>query len=723
MEVWNISKIIIETIHEKFNITYKNIYNALKCTEQTGLNYRTGRTKPSKACIEQICQGVNELLDNEQKNIYIARLCQIFSDAGEVVREGLEKKSDVESLFQYLYNSFENDQKKDDMYALLNVKANSKLLQYVLMKKLNECTNSFSNFRVENIESILPKVGKTEKYMDMDNCLVLELKTSMVNQPYNVLINYNCTWFCDDKEIIYNISNMSDNLKEAGIRMSLIFTDKKISDKDVAFSIKSNMYIEQIQKQEIYKEQDISNYVFCKEENKYERVANIYSNVIVEHIKKYFQVAYKNIIFTSVTELDRKYPGVLWQAKYATRHHINFQRERLLEVINENNNDQQKNKVGIAIGFWGFPSILAKQEIFSNIYLFDNSLEAINKYEEFECGNPKVHCEVFTTMLFDYITQKYELYNQVDFILMGTGAGSFCRNIQSYLQMCNQWLKPNGKLYISFINKEFPYMYVDRRTQEENFEYIPKEGKKIIQAVPANLSEQYEMFGSVYECNELKNIVQNHFCILSLFSYPLACILQSKHKNQLQNILKEYDKAYSGTGFCEKNFSNSKGYYLDILLQKYVGKKIINEKLEESQKIKDIDLHNLEENICMCKTLLIKEIVNEPNELVENVLIIVMPSERKLPETENKEIILGNKKFQLLSIREINEIGLEYKNISPFNVSNLQCNVKRFYDHTLEGMKGKEMVVCNGSFDRGYKIKCNDLIKKLQQYQYEHISI
>lgn len=57
MEVWNISKIIIETIHEKFNITYKNIYNALKCTEQTGLNYRTGRTKPSKACIEQICQG------------------------------------------------------------------------------------------------------------------------------------------------------------------------------------------------------------------------------------------------------------------------------------------------------------------------------------------------------------------------------------------------------------------------------------------------------------------------------------------------------------------------------------------------------------------------------------------------------------------------------------------------------------------------------------------
>ena len=187
--------------------------------------------------------------------------------------------------------------------------------------------------------------------------------------------------------------------------------------------------------------------------------------------------------------------------------------------------------------------------------------------------------------------------------------------------------------------------------------------------------------------------------------------------------MKEYDKAYSGTGFCEKNFSNSKGYYLDILLQKYVGKKIINEKLEESQKIKDIDLHNLEENICMCKTLLIKEIVNEQNELVQNGLIIVMPSERKLPETENKEIILGNKKFQLLSIREINEIGLEYKNISPFNVSNLQCNVKRFYDHTLEGMKGKEMVVCNGSFDRGYKIKCNDLIKKLQQYQYEHISI
>lgn len=737
MKEWNITKIIIETIYDECHIRYTNIYEAIGCSEQTGLNYRNGKTKPTKTYIPPICQGVNKLLNNEQKKLCIESWKKIFGGTNTVVNEQLEKKTDIESFLGYLYNSFESDQKKDDMYALLNVKANSKFLQDIFIQKMIEYTRSFPNFYVRNIEPILLKIGKVEefeKHMGMQNCFLLELRTNKADEPYNILVNFNYLWSSVNEKSVVEILEISETLMEAGIKMSLLFTNKKISEQDVAFCIDKNFYIEQIQKHELHENQGIGNYVFSKDKNKYERVANIYSDVVFEHIKKYFQVAYKNIIFTGMTEIDKRYPFVLWQAKYATRHHINFQKERISEAIENNihNKSEQEtcsNKVvGMAIGFWGFSSILAKQEMFSDIYLFDNSLEVINKYKKLIRSDSslkgKVHCIVFTTMLFNFITKRHELYNTVDFILIGTGAGSFCRNIHIYLQMCNQWLKPNGILYASFINKEFPCMYVDRKTQEENFEYIPQEGKKIIQAVPANLAEEYEMFGVVYECNELKNMVQNYFHILSLYSYPLTSILQSTHKNQLQNILKEYDKVYSREGFSEKNFSNSKGYYIDILLQKKIGKKIISKKIELTQTIKEIELYNLsQKDIFFCKTLLIKEIIKVPNELVAQTIIIVMPSEKKLPESENKEIILGNKKFRLMNIIEINELGLEYKNISPFNVSNLTCNVKRYFDEILENMPEKEVVVYNGSFDKGYRLKCGDLIQKLRQYKYESITI
>lgn len=113
----------------------------------------------------------------------------------------------------------------------------------------------------------------------------------------------------------------------------------------------------------------------------------------------------------------------------------------------------------------------------------DNSNTVIKAYDGFVSENmpelsDKVKFITFTSTLSDAITDKYHLYCSIDFILIGTGGGSFIKKIQKYYQMCNLWLKNEGVLYISFLNKEFLYEYVDRVTAEENFEFVPNIERK-----------------------------------------------------------------------------------------------------------------------------------------------------------------------------------------------------------------------------------------------------
>ena len=99
------------------------------------------------------------------------------------------------------------------------------------------------------------------------------------------------------------------------------------------------------------------------------------------------------------------------------------------------------NKIALAIGYLSFPCMLRLADKYEKVYLLDNSNTVIKAYDGFVSENmpelsDKVKFITFTSTLSDAITDKYHLYCSIDFILIGTGGGSFIkkhRNIIRYV--------------------------------------------------------------------------------------------------------------------------------------------------------------------------------------------------------------------------------------------------------------------------------------------------
>lgn len=322
------------------------------------------------------------------------------------------------------------------------------------------------------------------------------------------------------------------------------------------------------------------------------------------------------------------------------------------------------------------------------------------------------------------ISSKYNLYNSLDFVLIGTGSASFLPQIQSYLLICNAWMKDNAAIYISYFNSNFLYKYMDRITMEQNFDFIPIDNRKRALASTANGIEMSDIYCEVHDCNEINNLVERYFYNYKMYSYPLASVLEGTHKSQLQKILRELDKKYSRPGFNADDFNNCMGYYVDGLFKKCKGK-IIRSNEPKSFKLEKILFTH--ESVCRdkkLKTILLSEsnsdcISVEGKFIPSEIYVVLLPSIKKLPETDSKEIILGNKTFRLLSIYEINALGLEYRNISPFlTIEKGSIKLNLNYDVLIEEKNTDVYFVGNGSDDYCYSIKKDELLNLLEEYSY-----
>lgn len=517
--------------------------------------------------------------------------------------------------------------------------------------------------------------------------------------------------------------------------MLLLFGNSTIPDKEINFWIDLNIYTEKVDLREINEKGESRDYIYSTSNTDFEMemLANKYADIVIERLRKYFSVAFKNILFDTQRPLTgkQKESYIFWDAKFATRHHINFQENRIKSLIEENL--IRVNGTALAIGYLSFPCMLRLSNKYEQIYLLDNSNTIIRMYEQYLRENAlelikKVTFITFTSALFDFITEKLHLYHSLDFILLGTGSGSFIKKLRTYYKICNSWLKNEGVLYISFLNSKFLYEYVDKATAEENFEFIPELGGRTAIALTSNNTEKYNLFCETCDSNGLKDMAEKYFKVKKMYSYPLASVLEGPQKSRLQNVLKELDKEYSKNGFTIKTFSNCRGYYIDGVLKKNVGE-YIDVKFPnqfKAKKIKFNDKQKYEE--CYLKTLLLAKkelpIIDSVKKNVKlEIYVVILSTKKMLPETTNKEICIGAKKMRLLDISEINTLGLEYKNLSPFLISKGDIVLNSNYDMELKHQKNKYFYIGDGSNDGGYEIQAKELLPLLDLYGYSEMSI
>lgn len=724
---WNVSEIVFGVLADQFKVRYSDMVKMIGCTDESLRNWRSGKTKPQKRHIDAICDGLPGLLKrDESRQEYLSIVKQEFLEAGDRVIASMERCRSMKNLLNYLYLEFEKDLGKDRLYGLINNPGEAFFLRDIIQKKLRIYMNQTQIFQMEEFglaKKAEIRNGDTRWKFDPEHCLLLKFKGNEKKYDYEVLINFNF----NDEEFwkAGDCLEARDMTKAYGVKMILLFSNTEIPKDKMRLFLDSNIYVEHIDAREIRDMTQSRDYVYSAgSDRELEMLANRYADVVLQQLDKYYSVVFKNVLF----ELrDRVLPQkaasfIFWDVRYAAKHHISFQTERILEFFE----GRPEHGTALAIGYLSFPSILKLAPKFDRIYLMDNSPMSLQAYDRYlnqyardirdaDKLRKKITFITFTSAMFDAVSEKYGLYGSVDFILLGTGSGSFIKRQQTYYRMCNLWLKENGVLYISFLNREFPYRYVDRFSAEQNLEFLPDiDNARAAAAISAD--KKYDMYCETMSSNEIRNMAEMYYRVERLYSYPLASVLEGAHKPSLQNILKELDKEYSRAGFTSQTFSNSLGYFVDALLVKQSGR-LVCLKEPEAQEAERVNFDYSEDfrDRYLKVVLLAEKSVGESE--AGDIYAVLMSARKRLPEPKLGEIHLEGKKFRLLSIAEINALGLEYRNISPFLIEcDSRVKFTRRYDADLRTSGKDYYYVGDGSHNGGYKVRGSKIAELVKRY-------
>lgn len=718
---WNITKIIIETFQSETGLSYTEVYNIIDCSDQSVSNWRSKGKKPSQRMFNKIRDGILDYLKNKDtvRMHYIDSLKSCFNQAGRTVLNSLNKCNSLLELLEYLYYTFEKELYDDKLHFLINESSTTFFLRQIILKKFKLYQGYFQNLQIEDLGQEDQNVWENEDIswkLNWEHCFIIRINA------YKVLINFDFN--AEDYRMAGECEETENIIKEYGVDIILLYSNTIIPNKEIRTLMKHNVYVEIIDPREVDEQAISEQYIYEPMEKDLEMVvlANKYADTVIQKFDKYFSIIFKNVLFS---ERRAKPPTakqqesfIFWEAKYATRHHVNFQTKRIEELI------QSKQIVeggcALAIGYLSFPSLLRLGSAFNKIYLMDNSGQSLSRYRKcLEEYAPELHNKIrylpFSSVIFDSITEKHNLYQKFDFILLGSGSASLIKKIQLYYMICNLWLKKNGFVYASFLNSEFLYGYIDCITEEHNFEYIPKLDRKSATAMIVNSSEKYDLYCNACTSHEIHSLAEKYFEVIKKYSYPLASVIEGTHENYVQNILKELDKEYSRQGFLKENYKNCKGYYVDIVLKKASESKV-SMFISPNNAFESITFDNKEVyNEHFLKTILL----TERHPTISQIYVVLLSTKKTLPETSNNEICIGSKKFRLLTIAEINSLGIEYRNISPFLRSNDgYIRLVKMYDSEIEKSNQKFYYIGDGSSLEGYKIAKNILLKELEKEGY-----
>lgn len=729
---WNISNIIMTILRERSSYSYAKIAAELGVSEQSLSDWRKGVRSPQRQNIETICTGIPQMVNPQEHGAFLSDLKNKLKNAGDLVIAALNDCPSLSDALFYLYNDFQSHLVQDKLYLLLNSHEGISLLRDILLRKFQLNEKRTLNFKVEELGYAYQNELKSKNLrwkLNLNHCLLIKFKDDSKKYSYKVLMDFNFNQ--KEHASAGDYAEARDAARFYGVKMLLLFGNFQIPHNELRLFIDSNIYAEKIETSELRQKTHSKDYIYSPHgrDAEMELFANKYADLIIGRLKKYHSVIYKNIQFEKRRNpVAKNQPSyIYWNAKYAASQHVSFQTSRIETLLQDGS--IPTGGQALAIGYFSFPSLLRLESYFDHIYLLDNSNTSVKAYEQHLSEHQpqlldKITFITFTSSMYHSISNIYQLYHSMDFILLGTGSGSLIKKMKAYYQMCNSWLNPNGSLYVSFLNRDFLFEYVDQNTTEQNFDFIPVPNTNHASAFLANTLEKYDLYCETYEFNELKAFSEKYFTAENFYSYPLASVLENSHKKMLQNILNELDKEYSNKGFLTRSFSNCRGYYLDAYLKKKMQPLITCDfpKDLECQTISHEEIR--ESKSSYLKLLLLAEPGSsqkqaEQTGLPFEVYLFLLPANKKLPENDRQKVCLGAKTLRFLSITEINALGLEFQNIPPFLHScSSKIKLNKNYDAEIQDAAGAEYYLDNGSQETVYKISGKDLISALNRLEF-----
>lgn len=553
--------------------------------------------------------------------------------------------------------------------------------------------------------------------------------------------------------------NSLDYDKRADAYIIYTFNNYPQKNKQLLISRKHPIYIKRITNEKL--SQQITTLTYLSSKMTVEELVNYnkFSDYVLRSIQSDFDMFLKNslsidnvLYFNDYNKKNNLFEAYTQELDFE----ILLIKQEILNILNNLNEDQNIIKI-LAINFQSFELIyksieqliekIKKDEKVIEIYVMDNSSILMNvldknEFSLFESNDISLSFYCVKSDFLDDITDEKELYNELDIVIIGMGSLSFFKNPQKYFVYINSWLKNNGKIFLSCYSTVGGKLNSYKNILIRNFPFISGASKNIGELF-LNNSSYIRLYCKTYEKNEILQEVQKCFVIEStdnpflekIYFHPsFSFFIEPCVPKYTKEILRSLEKEYS----ISKNNRSNIGYFITL-----TAKKMVTDR--NDTKVMKNGLIELNHSVAINRGWHFQKLIekepkyNSDTILVKTILLksrsseqlycVLINSDSRLRETIDTGYsnIIGCKSFisdeiRLLTSREINVLGFEIGNLSPFSFYTNNC--KFFYDNELfEGKSINNFIFGSGIPNKSYlvnKMKFKELLKK---YNYEEVSV
>ena len=570
-----------------------------------------------------------------------------------------------------------------------------------------------------------------------DNSLLLNFKENDGNYSYRLLLIlelFNKTDF--DVKINQDLLK----IKDKNVDKIAILSLSKPTDEQIQVLKPLHVTIIFISPNQLNDKSIIRNfYPISTNDNEYSVYANKVADNLTKRLKKLFHIVLSEI---AADKYDEEYGS---DSNLGTKAIMDFEEEIIDGLVSEYKSRKKGNEKLIAVDVGcgtGRHSFIVSKD-FDTVYGFDFSPQMIEIAKQKKAKDKKYDNCIFCEADMEYENIRYELdfSGKADFVIASFGMGSFVEDTNEMLLRFNDWLKPGGRIIISFYNKESILFNVTPNWRDTSLSaHLDIENNTL--QVQLNPETIFQIFCQPFDVR-IESLLKSIYNEIDLFFYPttISLLPNSLLQNEkAMDIFKTIDIDIANNPFfrnghyvlfCgEKITSERKKTSYDITKSYLKERKVSYEEIEHSKIITIEDAKSvlsLQSYNSMVKTLLLTLVIkteekNTPNK--KDYIIVCLRGDKKLNKIKllshlnatiykNTNHKLNDLKFA--SEKELVKLGCQLGGISPFGFPK-DIKAKRILDNDLIKSDKKDLFMGIGINNKTLKMKKIDFIKLTSRY-------
>lgn len=435
-------------------------------------------------------------------------------------------------------------------------------------------------------QSILSRSNTFNKH----NSILLEFNTLVENEKYRLLLILTLS---EEQKFDHQFQLEIDQIRENYNLNKIIFWSKHKLDVSILQSIKRiNIDVVNIGATEINQVGYISNFYPMEEDSDYNYVITInkLTDLLIKRLKKLFHLVLSEIAATS-------YNSDYGKNKIATKATMNFEEEKLLELIDKvlatksktesaESKGKKKSTIAIDVGCGTGRHTFKLAKFFSTVHAFDFSPKMIDVAKE-QKRQEKSHNVYFSVADLEYeeLVNEKDFEGKADLVVASFGMGSFVEEISKSLRRFYTWLKPEGRLFISFYNSESILLKATPNWRDTSLSALIDVDNNTLQ-VQLTPEVIFKIFCKPFN-DDIERDLRDIFEVENYYTYPTTMALLPNsllENNWVKNLFTKVDNILAEEIISddseEENISKN-GHYIIIIAKKKIIKKIEPETKQE----------------------------------------------------------------------------------------------------------------------------------------------